>query len=99
MRVGSLVELVNDNWDSYDFQYGEARPIKGEVYTIRTLESTRLGKAVRLEEIVNRKHVYVHFGKPVKEEIAFSALRFRELQEPIDLEAVMSNEDELVKTN
>lgn len=75
MRVGSLVELVDDNFSSKDnnfwASYGCVAPIKGIVYTARSLYDDKL----RLEEIINPT-----FGNY---EPGYFVSRFRELQPPI----------------
>jgi hypothetical protein len=75
MRVGSLVELINDNW--VKIVAGESLPVKGKIYTVREIE----GNGIRLEEIVNPIMMY-SFGM---RECRFNAAMFREVLPPIDL--------------
>jgi len=72
MRVGSLVELVNDNWTytTSAIYY----PIKNKVYTVR--DFTR-ECGIYLEEIVNPICPFLN------SEPGWKTYRFRELLSPI----------------
>lgn len=76
MKIGSLVELVKD-----DFGWVLTKvnlPVKNKIYTIREISKREKGVCVLLEEIVNKKHPHS------KREYAFFIDRFRELQPPIE---------------
>jgi len=91
MRIGSLVELVNDNWNhkGLGIDINTKYPIKGKIYTVREIV---FGDAIRLSEIVNKKQKYKHaYG-----EKAFTASRFRELQPPMHISIESILECELV---
>lgn len=89
MKVGSLVELVNDNWNhkGLGVDINTKYPIKNKIYTIREIVSD---SALRLCEVVNKKQKYKHsYG-----EKAFTIVRFRELQAPtnISIESILESE-------
>jgi hypothetical protein len=87
MRVGSLVELVDDNWDLTNGYPDEVYPVKKVIYTVRSIDEY----GIRLEEIINPIHRYADIGY---DECAFKTSRFRELMPPtsISLELVLENE-------
>jgi hypothetical protein len=81
MKVGSLVELVNDKWGKKeDFPGIVNYPKKGVIYTIRDIISNKRGTYCHLEEIVNPIIQTLLEGTG---ETWFSCKRFRELQPPI----------------
>lgn len=85
MRVGSLVELVNDNWPYWCFDLHPVLPVKNKVYTIRDIKPDT---GIYLEEIISKPHPYF------KKEQGFHEKRFRELMPPtsIDIEAILEKE-------
>ncbi len=78
MKIGSLVELINDKWHTRPW-LGEVYPIKGVIYTIREIRHVG-GVGVLLEEIINPT-----FPPPDDYEVGFKIERFRELQPPMHL--------------
>ena len=80
MQVGSLVELIDDNWNYSD----RIVPVKEVIYTVRELPEDRIG--ILLEEIINKKE-YCRFpsGKAGYGEPGFIIKRFRELQPPMKI--------------
>jgi hypothetical protein len=96
MKVGSLVELVYDEWSgewlSYMLDNGIILPVKGKVYTIREIFETENVDmfGVLLEEIINPR-IELENGK---DEPGFLMHRFRELMPPtsISLESVLENQ-------
>lgn len=90
MEIGSLCELIDDNWGQRAFD-DEIFPVKGPIYTVRDIEDTTTGTAIRLEEIINKKYHYNDdYG-----ETCFLMRRFRELQPPMDI-SMLIEEYELV---
>jgi hypothetical protein len=79
MKVGSLVELVDDKWeDPFD---GTITPVKNRIYTVRGLEGI---DAIYLEEIINKiEPLLDESNNIINGEVAFFIHRFRELQPPI----------------
>lgn len=81
MKVGSLVELVKDDWDIYHHNpvcdNKTSFPVKGKPYTVRDIFTKGGYSAIVLEEISNP----VCKGSGLEE--AFMIHRFRELQPPI----------------
>lgn len=84
MKVGSLVELVDDNWVYTNG--AEIYPSKGKVYTVRDLlpklQGQRSQDAVLLEEIVSP---LVMYSNGIKAEPCFNVSRFRELMPPMKI--------------
>lgn len=80
MQVGSLVELVNDNWPIR--QNNEIFPVKGIIYTVRSLG---IEGGIHLEEIVNQPNHYIQGYA----ECEFKVSRFKELQPPIDISMLL----------
>ncbi len=78
MKIGSLVELVDDNWTRPAWN-NEVLPVKDIIYTIRSIEKTNEGAFIRLEEIVNPIYRYLNEVG----ETQFGIAKFRELQPPI----------------
>lgn len=91
MRVGSLVELVNNNWCNVPFHNPMCGiinfPVKSTVYTVRSIVKMSGETAIILEEIRN------DICKMTGFEEAFLITRFRELQPPI------ANIEEHIKEN
>lgn len=84
MSIGSLVELIDDNWGKRG-HVGEIFPVKGPIYTVRDIEDTDTGPAIRLEEIINKEYLYQDgYG-----ETCFLMKRFRELLPPIDVQEMV----------
>lgn len=96
MKVGALVECINDTWRQETIDIVTNRPIKGRYYTIRTIIQFPHGVGVMLEEIVNNK-VASFNGQPV--EPSFDIERFRELTDLPDIEELLEEvfADELIK--
>lgn len=81
MKVGSLVELINDKWIDLPLSF-ETYPVKGVIYTVRDIEEFKDGVYIRLEEIINPKYKsYDFYG-----ECQFNADKFRELLPPITID-------------
>lgn len=74
MKIGSLVELVDDNWTRPVFR-NEINPVKGKVYTIRDFCIVDGSISILLVEIVNDKHDYADGFK----ERSWYIRRFREI--------------------
>lgn len=81
MKVGSLVELVNDNWSigfhSFYCNNITTFPVKNKTYTVRDIFTLLGSTAIVLEEIQNTGCELSGL------EEAFMIERFRELQPPI----------------
>jgi len=88
MKVGSLVELVDDSrWTLPKAPF--EKPVKGRIYTVRQVINCPTAIGIRLEEIYGRNYL----GH--KTEIMFDAKRFRELQPPmeISIEAILEMQE------
>jgi hypothetical protein len=95
MKIGSLVELVDDtNW-KYFHEYNNIYPVKGVTYTVRSVEAFPNGAGILLEEIVNPPRLYI-LGMA---ELHFTAKRFRELLPPIDIVAKIEETKEVELCN
>lgn len=70
--VGQEVVCIVDT-SGHAGPYGEILPVKGPIYTIRTIEAWANGLALRLNEIVNERHLYI-CGVA---ELQFAATAFR----------------------
>jgi len=86
MKVGALVECINDTWKQKTIETVPNRPIKGKYYTIRTVDKFPHGIGVTLEEITNARTVQYQ-GQLV--EPNFDAERFRELTDLPDIEELL----------
>ena len=86
MKVGALVECVNDTWKQKTIETVPNRPIKGKYYTIRTVDKFPHGIGVTLEEITNARTVQYQ-GQLV--EPNFDTERFRELTDLPDIEELL----------
>jgi len=95
MKVGALVECINDTWKQETIEVIPNRPIKGKYYSIRTVEKYPHGVGVTLEEIINKMSA-IYNGQPT--EPTFDAERFRELEDLPDIEELLEEvfSDELV---
>jgi len=82
MKVGSLVECVDDKYQQQDDKI--IFPILGETYTIRAIDFSE-PVVVWLEEIVNPVKTY----REGLYEAAFDIDSFRELQPPLDLSELL----------
>lgn len=82
MKIGSLVECINDNWKRNDDDMHISFPIKGNLYTVRDIiDWGKGGIGIRLEEIINSPDIYVEGVS----ECTFNIRLFKELQPPIDI--------------
>jgi hypothetical protein len=91
MRVGSLVELINDDWSNVspgNLTLTPVLPVKNKVYTIRHIFDIDGCLGVYLEEIVSGINPFINV------EQGFIMDRFRELMPPmsIALESILENE-------
>jgi hypothetical protein len=86
MKVGALVECVNDTWKQKTIETVPNRPIKGKYYTIRTVDKFPHGIGVTLEEVTNARTVQYQ-GQLL--EPNFDAERFRELTDLPDIEELL----------
>jgi hypothetical protein len=91
MKVGSLVECVNDNFP-IDRIYNEVKPLKGKIYTIREIVETSFCVTVNLEELVNPIIEYLDGT----DETSFDIRGFRELLPPMQIDIEQICERELV---
>ena len=81
MKIGSLVELVDDNFNSFyntiSIMNGAKKPVKNVAYTVRDIFTIKADCLIRLEEIVNPLDKFIGM------EGGYFIKRFRELQPPI----------------
>jgi hypothetical protein len=89
MGIGSLVELVNDNW-THNFRQQVNLPVKGKIYTIRKIRDLGDGPALLLEEINNPIATDIR-GRTA--EPAFFIHRFRELLPPMSIASEINKEE------
>lgn len=86
MQVGSIVQLINDNWDSelrkMAEEYNTIFPVKNKDYTIRSIVTEQGLTGISLEEIINPKVEW----KSGYHELRFQIARFKELLPPMKLE-------------
>jgi len=95
MKIGSLVELIDDtNW-KYILEANDIYPVKGVVYTVRSVEAFPNGAGILLEEIVNPIRLF----KQGEVEVHFAAKRFRELLPPMDIVAKIEETKEVELCN
>lgn len=96
MKVGALVECINDTWKQKTIETVPNRPIKGKYYTIRTVDKFPHGIGITLEEVTNARTVQYQ-GQLV--EPNFDVERFRELTDLPDIEALLEEvfADELME--
>lgn len=91
MKIGSLVELINDKWGA-NYDDGVTYPVKRKTYTVREIDSDDRGEpCITLEEIINSKRVFYRGLL----EPAFYMKRFRELMPPIENIEEFINENTL----
>ena len=96
MKIGALVECINDTWKQKTIKTVPNLPIKGKYYTIRTVAQYTHGVGVTLEEVNNARTVQYQ-GQLL--EPSFDAERFRELTDLPDIEALLEEvfADELME--
>lgn len=97
-QIGSLVECVDDANFPRQYMPWAAWPAKGEMYIVRAFNHVcePIGSAMLLEEIKNpEKLEYNDKGRIIYLEPYFKNNRFRLLQDPMSLDALME-ETELV---
>lgn len=75
MKIGSLVECIDDVFDNIVLQFHDKLPIKGKIYTIRGFIN-----GVLLEEIKSKTNPWHNH------EQQFRISRFREILPPISIE-------------
>jgi hypothetical protein len=81
MKVGSLVECVNDKFDPKQIELIPNRPKKSKIYTIRLIKQYPNNKiGLLLEEITNEPLMLPNLDGLF--EPTFDINRFRELPEP-----------------
>jgi len=91
MKVGSLVELVDDNW--LEKHPNVKYPVKGKIYTVRDFEIDDYDEpSLYLVEIINPVMKWDDFEDS---ELSFYVHRFRELQPPmeISIEAILEMQE------
>ena len=89
MKVGSIVECINDIWEPRTLKSVPNRPFKGNAYVIRDIIEYKHGVGVHLEEIRNPDIV---FPSGMIAEPSFAIDRFREMTEIDDLVAELVEE-------
>jgi hypothetical protein len=82
MKVGSIVECINDIWEPRTIESVPNRPFKGNAYVIRDVVEYKHGTGLHLEEIYNPNIV---FPSGMVAEPSFNIERFREMTEIDDL--------------
>lgn len=86
MKVGALVECINDTWKQQTIETVSNLPKKGKYYTIRTVAQYTHGIGVTVEEITNSRNVRYN-GELL--EPSFDVERFRELTDLPDIEELL----------
>ena len=96
MKIGALVECINDTWKQKTLETVPNLPIKGKYYIIRTANQYTHGIGVTLEEVTNARTVQYQ-GQLL--EPSFDIERFRELTDLPDIEALLEEvfADELME--
>jgi DUF917 family protein len=89
MKVGSIVECINDVWEPRTLESVPNRPFKGNAYIIRGIEEYKHGVGLHLEEIHNPDIV---FPSGMIAEPSFNIERLREMDEIDDLVAELVEE-------
>lgn len=79
MKVGSKVVCITSLCVRSIDPPGTKVPIKGDIYTVREMVPDTVGMGIRLEEIVNPRHPYIHNMKMVITECGFAVEFFREV--------------------
>lgn len=82
MKIGSLVECINDNFDPklHTISLHPVLPTKGKLYTIRHIfKGYPSGIACYLEEIKSNTNPYFNI------EQGFAINRFKEVQPPMEI--------------
>ena len=95
MKVGSIVECINDVWEPRTLESVPNRPFKGNAYVIRGIEEYKHGTGLHLEEIHNPDIV---FPSGMIAEPSFNIERFREMTEIDDLVSELVEDIQLIKS-
>jgi len=91
MKVGTIVQCIDDRYPEKVYEWGFNTPKLGEYYTIREIcNSGKIG--LLLVEVVNPKMSGTINGKPVFAEPQWIASRFREVEGLDDLVAELIEE-------
>ena len=91
MKVGTIVQCIDDRYPEKVYEWGFNTPKLGEYYTIREIcNSGKIG--LLLVEIVNPKMKGTINGKPVFAEPQWIVSRFREVEGLDDLVAELIEE-------
>ena len=93
MKVGTIVECINDIWEPRTLEVVPNRPFKGNVYVIRDIIEYKHGVGLHLEEIRNPN---ITFPSGAIAEPSFHIERFREMTEIDDL--VLELVEEVLQT-
>lgn len=101
MKKGSIVECVNDQFESKHLKRITAVPVKGKLYIVRgrplDFASEAEGPGVLLEELVN-PHSWFKIGDyRYLLEPRFRQFRFREVMPPADLTELLKESEEEAK--
>lgn len=102
MKIGSIVECIDDRFGENANKYLSYRPVAGQLYVVRRLPIDRNfnngeSPGVLLEEIVNPKQLFWsdmtlrHYLL----EPRFFIWRFIEVQPPMDMEILLSDVKEV----
>ena len=89
MKVGSIVECINDIWEPRTLKAVPNRPFRSNAYVIRGIVEYPHGVGLHLEEIRNPDIV---FPSGMIAEPSFDINRFREMTEIDDLVAELVEE-------
>jgi len=94
MKIGSIVELINDNW-SKRVNY-KNMPFKGKLYEVAGFTKGRKGLGIYIkerQEIINvtKDGISSHYDFP-----SFLKRRFKEVQPPMEISIESILEQELV---
>ena len=89
MKVGSIVECINDIWEQRTLEAVPNRPFKGNAYVIRDIVEYKHGIGLHLEEIRNPDII---FPSGIIAEPSFNIERFREMTEIDDAVAELIEE-------
>jgi hypothetical protein len=92
MKRGQEVICIDDTFMPPQIELIPNRPVEGKMYTIRDVFTTRMGKALHLEEITNPN--LDHPSGLGKFEPSFSVDRFRRLVEE-DVQISVEQEEEI----
>ncbi len=103
MKIGSIVECINDQFAERAHRLLVQFPVKGQLYVVRDLPFDIFNRnsgqpGVLLEEIINPFRWFQMGSEKLLLEPRFYMYRFREVQPPFDLsEALNYSIDELMK--